>query len=44
MNLSINARDAMPEGGKLSFSLSHVQASTANKSWQNGGMANLGRW
>ncbi len=46
MNLSINARDAMPDGGKLSFSLSHIQASTANKSWQNGGMANLadGDW
>ena len=46
MNLSINARDAMPEGGKLFFSLSHVQVSTANKSWQNGGMANLadGDW
>jgi two-component system, cell cycle sensor histidine kinase and response regulator CckA len=46
MNLSINARDAMPEGGKLSFALSHLHVSTANKSWQNGGIANLadGDW
>lgn len=46
MNLSINARDAMPEGGKLSFSLTHLQVSTANKSWQDGGIANLadGDW
>ena len=46
MNLSINARDAMPEGGKLLFALSHLHVSTASKSWQNGAIANLadGDW
>jgi CheY-like chemotaxis protein len=32
MNLSINARDAMVDGGKLSFTLSHVQGAKTNGS------------
>ena len=46
MNLSINARDAMSDGGKLSFALAHVQISRTNKTWQSDAMANLadGDW
>ena len=46
MNLSINARDAMSDGGKLSFALAHVQMTRTNKTWQNAAMANLadGDW
>jgi CheY-like chemotaxis protein len=46
MNLSINARDAMPEGGKLSFALAHVRMNRLDKAAANGALANLpdGNW
>jgi PAS domain S-box-containing protein len=46
MNLSINARDAMYEGGKLSFALAHVRVNRLDKSQQNGAQPHLadGSW
>jgi CheY-like chemotaxis protein len=46
MNLSINARDAMQDGGKLSFALAHVRINRLDKSQQNGAQPHLadGAW
>jgi nitrogen-specific signal transduction histidine kinase len=46
MNLSINARDAMHEGGKLSFALAHVRMNRLEKANANGALASLadGNW